>query len=104
MGQGHRQLDIKELRFEPHTAETHQAIALGTAVFSPYLPPGTTCIMVQALTQNIRYTLNGTTPTAAVGFQMLTTSAPIIIEITENMVLQFFRESSGAILQYCIGA
>lgn len=103
MSQGHRQSDLKPLRFAPHPDETHQVIALGTVPYSPYLPPGTASIMVQALTQNIRYTLNGTTPSATVGFQMLTTSAPIVIEITENMVLQFFREASGSILQYCVG-
>lgn len=82
----------------PHRTET-----VGASAFSPVTPNGATCLMVQALTQNVRYTLDGTTPTATVGFQLLTTSAPIRIELVEGCFPQFFREQNGAILQYCYG-
>lgn len=89
--------------FRPSPGETHQTITLGTVAYSPYLPPGATCILVQAVTQNIRYTMNGTTPTATVGFQLVAADPPTRIDIYEHMVLQFFREAAGAILQYEVG-
>ena len=89
--------------FSPHKGETHQAITLGAGVFVPYLPPGATSILVQTVTQNVRYTLDGTTPTAAIGFQLAAAATPILIEITERVNLKFIREASGAVLQYCVG-
>ena len=82
----------------PHRVET-----LGGSAFSPVTPNGASCIIVQALAQNVRYTLDGTAPTAAVGFQLSTTAGPLRIELVEGCLPQFFRESSGAFLQYCYG-
>jgi hypothetical protein len=80
---------------------THQTVTLGGSAFSPAnVPAAATHLMVQALAQNARYTLGGTTPTAAIGFQLLTTAEPLIIPLSAQMKPTFFRESSGTILQY----
>jgi len=89
--------------FHPHPAEVHQTMTLGSEVLVPYFPPGGKKIMFQAITKALRYTLNGTTPSATVGFQLAAAAAPVVIEINEHTQLQMIREESGTILQYEIG-
>lgn len=52
-------------------------ISAATAFASP--PTGATAVLVQAETQNIRVTCDGTTPTATVGMLVKTTSDGVII-------------------------
>ena len=79
----------------------HVSITLSGTVYSPPLPAGgANFILVQALAQNIRYTLNGLTPTAAIGFRLTSGNDPILIEMFGDVTPQFFRETSGAILEY----
>lgn len=82
----------------PHRTET-----VGGSAFSPVTPAGAKCLLIQALAQNVRFTLDGTTPSATVGFQLKSTDEPILIVLTEGVYPQFFRETNGAILQYCYG-
>jgi hypothetical protein len=56
--------------------------------------------MVQTHTQNAYYTLDGTTPSATVGFLLLATQNPIMIHIGAGVTPKFFRAASGALLQY----
>jgi hypothetical protein len=64
------------------------------------LPNSASGILVQALTQNARYTLDGFTPTATKGFQMKAGDSPLFIQITRGMVLKFVAETAGSILEY----
>jgi hypothetical protein len=86
----------------PKAIGQHRSETLGTVVFSPNVPVGgAKGILVQAITQNIRYVLTlGQVPTAAIGFQLIAGNDPIYVPIGTNMFPQFFREASGAILQY----
>lgn len=81
---------------------THNSVTLGGSVYSPPLPAGgARRIQVQAFAQNIRYVLSiGTVPTAAIGFRLTAGNDPITIEMESGVTPQFFRESSGAILEY----
>lgn len=81
----------------------HQAETLGAAVFAPTVENKATHILVQAITQNIRYTIDsGQPPTAAIGFLLLTTEAPVIIPL-RGSTIRFLRDNAGAILQYQFG-
>lgn len=60
---------------------------------------GASGLLVQALTQNIRYTLSNTTPTASVGFQLKAGDPPVRIDLEEGMSIRFIEETSGAVLQ-----
>jgi hypothetical protein len=91
------------MTFTPLSGETHNSTPLGTASLTLSLPLHAGRIIIQALTQNIRYTLDGTTPTAAIGFQLKAADPPREIEITSGMVMKFFREASGAVLEYEYG-
>lgn len=78
----------------------HVSQTLGTDVFAPPKPASASYLMVQALTQNIRYRLDGGVPTASVGFQLLAGDAPLLIPMEASVQPNFIREASGAILQF----
>lgn len=86
-------IPLDEAEF-PHTNHT-----LGTGVLTLNVPLHAETIMIQALTQNIRYTLNGTNPSGTSGFQLKASDPPRVHRIGKYTVLKFFRESSGAILE-----
>ena len=80
---------------------SHKGVALGAAAFSPQdRPTGSEFLMVQTHTQNVYYTLDGSTPSAANGFVLLTTQNPIIINVGKGVTPNFIRAASGAVLQY----
>ena len=60
-------------------------------------------LLIQALTQNVRYTLDGTTPTATTGFQLVAGNPPIIIPVEGRTVVTVIQEAATADLQYCFG-
>ena len=62
-------------------------------------PYGARSILVQALTQNVRYTLDGTAPTATVGFQLKAGDPPLLIPL-HNSNIKFIEETATAVLQY----
>lgn len=81
----------------------HKHETLGGSVFSPVAPLAGQgkFLMVQALTQNIRFTLsNGQVPSATMGFQLVAGDFPVLIPMGSDFTPQFFRETSGAILEY----
>lgn len=61
---------------------------------------GATALLIQALTQNVRFTLDGTTPTATVGFQLKAGDPPVLIPISYDTAVKVIEEASGAVLQY----
>lgn len=64
-------------------------------------PPATaTAILAQALTANVRYTLDGTTPTASVGFQLKAGDSPVLIDVAPGLTIKVIQEASGADLEY----
>lgn len=63
-------------------------------------PSGATGLMLQALTQNIRYTIDSTTPTASIGFQWPTGDVGRIIPMSPGQIINIIQETSGAVIQY----
>jgi hypothetical protein len=61
---------------------------------------GATKLLIQALTQNVRFTLDGTTPTAAAGFQLLAGDPPLLITLTEQMTITVIQEAATADLEF----
>jgi len=82
------------------TGDSHHSQTLGTSALTLSVPLAARGILMQALSQNIRYTLDGTTPTAAIGFQLKAGDPPIFVELSHKIVMKFFRETSGAVLEY----
>lgn len=64
------------------------------------LAVGVAKLLIQALTQNVRYTLDGTTPTATTGFQLVAGDPPIIIPIGGSTTVKVIEEAATADLQF----
>lgn len=80
-------------------AVPHTRYALGVNILTLNIPLHAETVLVQALTQNIRYTLNGTNPSVDSGFQLKAGDPPRLLRIGKYTVLKFFREASGAVLE-----
>lgn len=92
--------------FRPLADSVHTSTILSSTTVPHRLSPPEFAdrIMMQALTQNIRYTvLENTNPTTTRGFQMKAGDPPIIIALTEFTTLQFIPEVANAVLEYEYG-
>ena len=63
-------------------------------------PADARSVLMQALAQNVRYTLDGTNPTATRGFQLRAGDPAIIIPICPQTQLKVIEELAGSSLQY----
>lgn len=62
-------------------------------------PDGASQIIIQALEQNIRFTLDGTTPTATLGFQIQAGILPMFIAVP-GASIKVIEEVATASIQY----
>lgn len=79
----------------------------GTAISSAtplVAPAGATKLLIQALTQNARYTLDGTTPTASKGFQLKAGDPPVLIPYRAGTTITVIEETATADLQFQWGS
>lgn len=91
-------LDDRRLRpFQPLAGTVHEE-HLVNALTTINIPLNCSEVLIQAITQNIRYTLDGTNPTAASGFRLTAGNDPILLPAT-GVTLKFISETAGAILQ-----
>jgi hypothetical protein len=67
------------------------------------IPSGSTSVLLQAFTQNVRITLDGTTPTASTGFQLKAADPAIMLPIGTGTVLKAIEETTSAVLNYQFG-
>lgn len=86
--------------FTPMLNQAHVSYPVGATAVKVYIPLNAAGVLVQALTQNVRYTLNGSTPTAAVGFQLKASDPPLYIPLTEHTFFTVIAETAGAYLEY----
>ena len=56
-------------------------------------------LLLQAFTNNIRYTLDGTTPTASTGFQ-LAAGEVLLIDLHSSMTIKIIEETASASAQW----
>lgn len=89
-------------QYKPSKTETHHSVLVGSALVIPFIPLDARGIMIQAIADEVRYTLDGTVPTAAFGFRLLLTSKPTFIELNELVTLQLFGEGATSAVEYQI--
>lgn len=96
------QTSVDELRLGALGAH-NSGLAISSAVQlhpSPtYNPSGAEKIVVQALAQNVRFTLDGTNPTASLGFQLKANDPPLTIPL-KGCTLKVIEETATASLQF----
>ena len=95
--------EVRETPFKPLEGQAHQSATLAATVLTLNTPTAAQEIVVQAVTENIRFTMDGTAPSATFGFQLVAGNVPVQITITQFTTLRFFREAAGAILEYQYG-
>lgn len=79
-----------------HTRNTSLSSAVAIT-----LPAGANALLVQCTGQNVKYTLDGTTPTSSVGFVMVANASPVIItHVSEDTVLTVIETAASAVLEY----
>lgn len=96
-----RETSADRLRFNPLGAHADGTDVSSAATLTP--PAGAGKLMLQALDQNVRYTLDGTTPTATKGFQLKAGDPPIILGIGGNTVVKLIEEAATADIQLQFG-
>lgn len=89
----------EEKPFTPLTDSAHVHVILDAGVFTYNTPLGANSIGVQALDQNVRFTMDGTAPSANLGFRLVADNPAIRIDVTGGQVLRFIREAAGAFLE-----
>jgi hypothetical protein len=57
-------------------------------------------LLIQALNQSARYTLDGTTPTSTVGFQLTAGKDPYVIPLASGTVITIIEAAAACELQY----
>lgn len=57
-------------------------------------------MIAQSLSQNIRFTLDGSNPTATKGFQLRAGDPAARLPVQTNSKLRFIEETASAVLQY----
>lgn len=63
-------------------------------------PADATKLLIQALDQDIRYTLDGTDPSASRGIRLFADSDPLIIPIGQNTTIKIIEEAATASISY----
>ena len=88
-------IDIPLRPVGSHTSNT--TISSATTIT---VPAGARYILMQVLTQNVRYTLDGTVPTTTSGFQLKAGDPPIAVWCETGVTLKVIEETATASLQY----
>lgn len=101
MAKSLREINADRLGFNP--LGTHSSGATINVALVLTIPAGAGKVMMQALTQNVRYTLDGTTPTATLGYQLKAADPPVILALGPRTVITVIEELATASLQYQFG-
>lgn len=90
-------------KFKPSGTHTSNS-SIGTATELSKPASGADKILLQALGQNIRFTLDGTAPTTSSGFQLKAGDPAILIWMSDDITLTVIEEAGTATLEYLWGA
>lgn len=88
--------------FAPIGSHTTDAALSSAKVLAP--PAGSNLVLIQCTGANVRYTLDGTTPTAGTGFVLTADTDPLLIPIGPTTTLTIIEESASATAQFQFGA
>jgi hypothetical protein len=91
----HRSVDLPFVPLGSHTTNSSlsSAVTLTPAT-------GATMLMIQSTGQNVRYTLDGTVPTASVGFRLTPGDGAVILPISPTSVVKVIQEAASGTVGY----
>lgn len=90
-----------DLTFRVVGSHTQNA-SLSSAV-SITVPAGANYIMMQSQTKGVRFTLDGTVPTATKGFALVPDDPPLIVGVVPGQVIKAIEVEASAKLDYQFG-
>lgn len=61
---------------------------------------GAAKLLLQATDKNVRFTLDGTVPTASKGFVLEADKPPVMIQVGEGVTVKVIEESATAAVEY----
>lgn len=96
-------IDPNKPYFSPLEGSAHMSVTLDAGVFTYNAPLNGGSVAVQAVTENVRFTMDGSAPTATRGFQIVAGNPAQLIQLTKTATLRFIRETSGAVLELQAG-
>jgi hypothetical protein len=82
----------------------HSSSATLSSAFTITVPATANKIIMEAVTQNIRFTLDGTTPTATLGFRVIAGTGPLMVPVVPAQTVKVIEETASAVLQYQLGS
>ena len=89
------------LQFDPMGSHVDGTVITSAVTLTP--PAGATKLLIQAIDQNIRITLDGTTPDATTGFQIKAGDPMLLIPLGNATVVRVIEEAATADIQYLWG-
>lgn len=86
--------------FEP--IGVHTTVTAGAAAASINVPARANAVLIASSANNAMVTVEGTTPTGSIGFQLVADAAPVLLPLNKrNSILKHIREAgSNATVQY----
>jgi len=93
---GHRQVQEAPLSVGSNSHTQNSSLSSAVTLTTP---AGANALLIQAFTQNIRYTVDGTTPTASKGFQLAAGSI-LLIDVGADMTIKVIEETASASIDY----
>lgn len=67
------------------------------------IPDSATMLLIGATGADCRYTLDGTTPTAAIGFTLKADATPTLIVLADGIIVTIIEEGTSALIDYQFG-
>jgi hypothetical protein len=89
------------LMFRPAGSHYDGTVISSAVTLTPV--SGATKLYIQALDQNVRFTLDGTTPTSVKGFQLKAGDPLICIPLAVGTTIKVIEEAATADIQYLWG-
>lgn len=75
-------------------------LATAQTFAKPVVHPTPDRLLVFALTQSVRYTLDGSAPTPTIGFRITAGNDPVVITFGPNTTIRMVEEVATAVLDY----
>lgn len=81
----------------------HTSSATLSSAFTITVTSAANKLLLQAITQNVRFTLDGTVPTSTLGFQLKADGTILEIPVVNGQAVKVIEETASAVIQYQLG-
>ncbi len=97
-------VNYPQFSFDLVSGQVHSSSASLSSAFTITIASNVNKLLLQAITQAIRFTLDGTTPTATIGFELKADGTILEIPVVAGQTVKVIEETASAVIQYQQGA